>query len=222
MPSPETTRSALSSPFMAKLSLGSAKSKSPQAYSPPPQGHNNPVQIDDVFSAETATPTPTLRSGIIDRPSGGEIERIHLQALEAGIAHFQDTEHRRPEFFKRTKRSPTDQRADTALDLEEQESALPGVGITASPMKGRRLKLFQETSEESFEESLMAGGYERYVSVNFLVQHTMLRYGMGYWLTQRSVMQTGYSSRSRIRLVHRHPQRLSRSLARKKYENGGD
>lgn len=38
------------------------------------------------------------------------------------------------------------------------------IGITESPMKGRRIKLFQETSEESFEESLMAGGYGRYVS----------------------------------------------------------
>lgn len=43
------------------------------------------------------------------------------------------------------------------------------VGITDSPAKGRRLKLFQETSEESFEESLMAGGYGRYVSLLSLV-----------------------------------------------------
>ncbi|KAI5989747.1 hypothetical protein EDD15DRAFT_2283553 [Pisolithus albus] len=36
------------------------------------------------------------------------------------------------------------------------------IGITDSPAKGRCLTLFQETSEESFEESLMAGGYGRY------------------------------------------------------------
>lgn len=35
-------------------------------------------------------------------------------------------------------------------------------GITESPTKGRRITLFQETSEESFEQSLLAGGYARY------------------------------------------------------------
>jgi hypothetical protein len=39
---------------------------------------------------------------------------------------------------------------------------MPGMGITVSPMKGRRITLFQETSEESFEQSLMAGGYGKY------------------------------------------------------------
>jgi hypothetical protein len=98
--------------------------------------------------------------------SGGEMERIRLQMREDGMAHFQETESRRPEYLKRTKRSllDSDPTVDPILDLEERESVLPGVGITVSPMKGRRLKLFQETSEESFEESLMAGGYERYVS----------------------------------------------------------
>lgn len=144
------------------------------------------MHVDDLFSTETATPTSTLNTGIVYRPSGGEMERIRLQALEADMARFQDTEHRRPEYLKRTKRSlsDSDQGIDTALDLEERESALPGVGITMSPMKGRRLKLFQETSEESFEESLMAGGYERYVGVSFLAQHVL---HLGYWLTQ--VMQ---------------------------------
>ena len=88
------------------------------------------------------------------------------------MAHFQETESRRPEYLKRIKRSllDSDPTVDPVLDLEERESVLPGVGITVSPMKGRRLKLFQETSEESFEESLMAGGYERYVS------HTSFEY----------------------------------------------
>lgn len=173
--SPETTRSALSSPFMAKLSLSPAKPKSPQAShsdSPPPQRSNNPVHVDDIFSAES---DPMLRTAY--RASGGEMERIRLQVLEDGKAHFQETEHRRPEYLKRMKRSlsDSDPRIDTGLDLEERESVLPGVGITVSPMKGRRLKLFQETSEESFEESLMAGGYERYVSVDFLgLLHTIL------------------------------------------------
>lgn len=94
------------------------------------------------------------------------MERIRQQMLENGMAQFQETENRRPEYLKRMKRSlaDSDPSIDPALDLEERESVLPGVGIMVSPMKGRRLKLFQETSEESFEESLMQGGYERYVS----------------------------------------------------------
>ena len=41
-----------------------------------------------------------------------------------------------------------------------------GLGITETPIKGRRIELwgFQETSEESFEERLMAGGYGGYGS----------------------------------------------------------
>src|ERR1700691_4201328 len=160
-PSPETTRSTLSSPFMAKLSLGDRSSKS-RPVSPPPQDSNNPVNVDDIFSVEPVASSSTARSGLSHASSGGEMERIRLQMVEDGMAHFNETESRRPEYLMRTKRSllDSDPTVDPALDLEERESVLPGVGITVSPMKGRRLKLFQETSEESFEESLMAGGYE--------------------------------------------------------------
>lgn len=82
------------------------------------------------------------------------------------LAHFQDAETRRPEYLKRTKRSLSE--ADPMALAEDEnirERERDGVvGIMESPNKGRRLKLFQETSEESFEESLMAGGYGRYVS----------------------------------------------------------
>lgn len=95
------------------------------------------------------------------------MERIRLQMLEDKIAHFQETESRRPEYLRRAKRSLSelDSSAKEDHELEFRDRALSGVGITVSPNKGRRLKLFQETSEESFEESLMAGGYGRYVSV---------------------------------------------------------
>lgn len=87
--------------------------------------------------------------------------------LETSIAQVQEAESRRPEYLKRSKRSisEADPTVSEAVELEEREMGLPGVGITVSPNKGRRLKLFQETSEESFEESLMAGGYGLYVSV---------------------------------------------------------
>ncbi|KAI6128701.1 hypothetical protein EDD16DRAFT_1547639 [Pisolithus croceorrhizus] len=73
----------------------------------------------------------------------------------------QEAEARRPDYFKRMRR------AARAVDGTPQDPVLQPaapIGITNSPVKGRRLTLFQETSEESFEESLMAGGYGRYRS----------------------------------------------------------
>jgi len=87
--------------------------------------------------------------------------------MQSKIAHFQEAESRRPEYLKRAKRSrlESDHLVNEGRVSEETEENEPGpVGITATPNRGRRLKLFQETSEESFEESLMAGGYGRYVS----------------------------------------------------------
>lgn len=157
---------------MAKLSLGDLnpiKSKSPHTSrpaSPPSQSSDEPIHVDDIFSADATTSTTTPRPAFPHRASGGEMERIRMQMMEHSMTQFQETENRRPEYLKRMKRSlaDTDPALDPTLDLEERESVLPGVGVTVSPMKGRRLKLFQETSEESFEESLMAGGYDRYVS----------------------------------------------------------
>lgn len=85
------------------------------------------------------------------------------------MAAFQEAESRRPEYLKRTKRARTP-------DVEVQDGRdrgvgiMQGVGIMETPNKGRRLKLFQETSEESFEESLMAGGYGRYVSRDIWIE----------------------------------------------------
>ena len=90
--------------------------------------------------------------------------------MQSKIAHFQEAESRRPEYLKRAKRSrlESDHLVNEGRVSEENEENEPEhagpVGITATPNRGRRLKLFQETSEESFEESLMAGGYGRYVS----------------------------------------------------------
>ena len=92
------------------------------------------------------------------------MDRIRQAMLENRIALLKETETRRPDYLKREKRVGTN--ADfTATDKAgppENEKAMT-IGITHSPNKGRRLKLFQETSDESFEESLMAGGYGRYV-----------------------------------------------------------
>lgn len=75
-------------------------------------------------------------------------------------ALLQETESRRPDYLKRAKRSLSE--LDDDADVGDQENTVPTLGVTDSPTKGRRLALFQETSEESFEQSLLAGGYPSY------------------------------------------------------------
>ena len=91
------------------------------------------------------------------------MERIRRTLEEDRLLRIHHTEQRRPEYLKRMKRTLSEADPST-LDREGKlRDHGPTVGIMDSPSKGRRLKLFQETSEESFEESLMAGGYGRYV-----------------------------------------------------------
>jgi hypothetical protein len=167
--------SRLSSPFMAKLSLSErsfTQSRTPTRTRPSSPSDNQPVHVDDVFSIVPA-PTPSVGmtmstppvSPLVPPPSSasGEIEKMRLATLEEKMAAFREAESRRPDYLKRGKRARTP-------DGEVQDGrvrgmgVMHGVGIMETPNKGRRLKLFQETSEESFEESLMAGGYGRYVS----------------------------------------------------------
>lgn len=115
-------------------------------------------------NAQPGPPPPPMQDAAAPTP-GGEMERIRQSVLAERMAQSREAERRRPEYLKRTKRTLSE--ADPGY-LEDEDS-LPdndralAVGIMESPHKGRRLKLFQETSEESFEESLMAGGYGRYV-----------------------------------------------------------
>ena len=92
------------------------------------------------------------------------MERIRRALKENRLIRINDTEKRRPEYLKRMKRTLSEAEDLFTLDHEGRirDRGLT-VGVMESPNKGRRLKLFQETSEESFEESLMAGGYGRYV-----------------------------------------------------------
>lgn len=92
------------------------------------------------------------------------MERIRRALKEDRLMRIHDTEKRKPEYLKRMKRTLSETEDPTTPDHEGniRDRGLT-VGIMESPIKGRRLKLFQETSEESFEESLMAGGYGRYV-----------------------------------------------------------
>lgn len=92
------------------------------------------------------------------------MERIRRALKEDRLMRINDAEKRRPEYLKRMKRTLSEAEESFSLHHEGGISDRGlSVGVMESPNKGRRLKLFQETSEESFEESLMAGGYGRYV-----------------------------------------------------------
>ncbi|KIK16254.1 hypothetical protein PISMIDRAFT_270089 [Pisolithus microcarpus 441] len=98
---------------------------------------------------------------VVDTEAGENLVRIRAQLAEKHFTLAKEAEARRPDYFKRMRRAArvTD---GTSQDPVLQPTA--PIGITNSPAKGRCLTLFQETSEESFEESLMAGGYGRYRS----------------------------------------------------------
>ncbi|KAF8724830.1 hypothetical protein AX14_008578 [Amanita brunnescens Koide BX004] len=108
---------------------------------------------------------------IVSTYAGGEMERLRQVMLENQLAQMREAENRRPDYLKRDKRAGNDTDFG-ALDKSNQSENDRGrmIGIIDSPNKGRRLTLFQETSEESFEESLMAGGYGRYRTTEWVRQ----------------------------------------------------
>lgn len=131
---------------------------------------------DDVFSApklpttaaNNALSTPPVSprdmgSISILFPAGGEMARIRQAELEDTRNRIQEVESRRPDYLRRTKRSLSETDPSHFVEDLNDRERWPPIGVMDSPQKGRRLKLFQETSDESFEESLMAGGYGRYV-----------------------------------------------------------
>ncbi|KAI0056778.1 hypothetical protein BV25DRAFT_1831871 [Artomyces pyxidatus] len=148
---PDSPSSAqLSSPFAPRASasdynpsiLNTSTSSPPAAVTASPKPNAEP----------TPEPAPVVEADAPTRPPGGEIERIRMERARALASQQQENEARRPEYLRRTTKRP--------LETET------GFGIAESPMKGRRIELWgiQETSEESFEERLMAGGYGGYGS----------------------------------------------------------
>jgi hypothetical protein len=168
---PSITPPQLSSPFQAKASVPANPGPSGSGLLPAVTLRES-SQTDDMFSSGSAgalISTPPLSPSALplSLPAGGEIERLRQVQLLQQQNHLKDVETRRPDYLVRTKRTMSD--ADPSGLMEDElmrdRERFGTVGITESPHKGRRLTLFQETSEESFEESLMAGGYGRYVSV---------------------------------------------------------
>jgi PHD-finger len=107
-------------------------------------------------ASSTSPPNPPT-SPSPARLAGGEIARIRADEAAARAAQERLAEARRPDYMKRISRAD----AQSSTDI-------PGLGIAETPIKGRRIELwgFQETSEESFEERLMAGGYGGYGSTS--------------------------------------------------------
>ncbi|KAF8168372.1 hypothetical protein B0H34DRAFT_761121 [Crassisporium funariophilum] len=184
-PEPLSHSLALSSPFMAKLSIGDRNMDMNST------SHNtSSTLVNDVFfssisntvshssavtgsSISTPPMSPAQQLNLTAVPAvGGEMERIRRAMKEDRLAQILEAEKRRPEYLKRTKRtlSEADPGALDDVDNARDEDRVLAVGIMESPNKGRRLKLFQETSEESFEESLMAGGYGRYRTADWVRQ----------------------------------------------------
>ncbi|KAG2364716.1 hypothetical protein BDR07DRAFT_1400883 [Suillus spraguei] len=104
--------------------------------------------------------SPPPASQELTEEVGGEMARIRAQLLENQISLTREAEARRPDYLKRAKRAESPPPLD--VNSIEGQRATTTIGVTESPIKGRRLMLFQQTSDESFEESLMAGGYDRY------------------------------------------------------------
>ncbi|PIL29904.1 transcription factor [Ganoderma sinense ZZ0214-1] len=154
-----TPASRLSSPFQNRRSAGGRHAvKSPSSSPMPPLAANSP--IPDVFSVPPPPSSPPpLATPVPQRAMGGEIHRIHLQLAADRAERLAETEARRPAYLVREKRPRSEADIPT---LDELDAANATLGVADSPVKGRRLQLFQATSEETFEQSLLAGGYPGY------------------------------------------------------------
>jgi hypothetical protein len=181
-----STRSRLSSPFMDRLSFGERQAGEKIPSRLPLQTLSAPTRINDIFTGGDSAPAPAPEPSMAfstppfsppfvpasssnnnSNNGGGDVEKIRIQTLEQQREIFEEAESRRPDYFKRVKRNRHDPDQLPTISNGADVRAEDRVGIASSPAKGRRLKLFQETSEESFEESLMAGGYGRYVSISY-------------------------------------------------------
>lgn len=109
-----------------------------------PTSPRTPPPIGSGRGSVSRSSTPQLADSVFRTPphvAGGEIERIRQRQRELEGARTIESEKRRPEYLMRTKRAGDD--ADNEAAERERENALPGLGVTVSPVKGRRLKLYR-------------------------------------------------------------------------------
>ncbi|KAJ7479961.1 hypothetical protein B0H11DRAFT_1262200 [Mycena galericulata] len=153
--------------------FSSSVSSSSSPANPPTFQTANPgassARISPPSTSTNPTPTAPLPLAAPTPVPGGEMERIRQAMMQTQLAQYQEAEARRPEYLKRAKRPLSESDPPPPVD-DDSGPRRPGVGIMDSPHKGRRITLFQETSDESFEESLMAGGYGRYRTADWVRQ----------------------------------------------------
>ncbi|EJD04474.1 uncharacterized protein FOMMEDRAFT_28164 [Fomitiporia mediterranea MF3/22] len=175
-PSPEAQTAALSlsSPFVEKarpnmappsvrrLDHAALRPSSPTSLRSQALLLSSPAHIEE-REPSSAEPTNCSLPPIeeVVRQPGGELDRIRNHILSVEDARRVELEGRRPEYLKRL------QRDDIGLVVpkaEHEPVEKDSVGIAITPARGRRIQLFdfQETSAESFEESLMTHGYGTY------------------------------------------------------------
>ena len=149
--SPFVERNPAEEPTPAKTATSR---QSPRPSSPSPLPLLNPVFLNDVFSQCIAQSQPLLVA-----PSPLRVLNVETNLLSnSHLPKTEEIELHRPDYLKRTQRTPSP--LSTSSLLGDPFSHVPiSLGVTETPARGRRLKLFQETSEESFEESLMVNGY---------------------------------------------------------------
>ena len=128
-----------------------------------------PLVSDDSLSMEIAS-LAALSLGFVYVGSGdGEIARTRAQMVGHHLERSREIDGLRIDSLKRSARSMS---PAVGGDHKRRELMLSSphahVSTMESPARGRRLLLFQETSDESFEESLMAGGYGPYVRRSIL------------------------------------------------------
>jgi hypothetical protein len=93
-----------------------------------------------VLKTHTSTPENTVPR-TPQRLSGGDVECIRQGQAALEDIRLAESEKRRPDYLTRIKRARD--AGDEEAAETERESALPGLGVTISPLRGRRLKLYQ-------------------------------------------------------------------------------
>jgi len=145
--------SRLSSPFVER---NSTEEPTPKTATPQksPQASSSPVFVNDVFSQYNAQTQPPI---ITPSPLRVLNSEANLLANPHPLK-TEETELHRPDCLKRSQRTPSPLTNPPLLGGPYPHVPM-SLGVIETPARGRRLKLFQETSEESFEESLMINGY---------------------------------------------------------------
>ncbi|PCH33118.1 hypothetical protein WOLCODRAFT_134935 [Wolfiporia cocos MD-104 SS10] len=164
---PSSLLSSEARPSMSGKFAADAQSTRTQAATSHDRGSSAQIMPMDVVLPETSVvaPLPPISAPVPQLPINGEAQRIRLQIAADQAARIPEIEARRPDYLVREKRPhspPNLAAAGSSVDGDVAPSL--GITVTSSPLKGRRLQLFQETSDESFEQSLLAGGYPGYGS----------------------------------------------------------